>query len=75
MTTPPYYDYNWTAGSALDEKFGAGFTRQVQEALLAMNTEEHGAILELFNTERFITTQNDNYQAIEGVARELGMIK
>jgi len=74
-TTPPYYDYNWTAASALDEKFGAGFTRKVQEALLALSAEEHGEILGLFSTERFITTENDNYQAIEEVARDLGIIK
>ena len=74
-TTPPYYDYNWTAASALDEKFGAGFTRKVQEALLALSAEEHGEILDLFSTERFIVTENDNYQAIEEVARGLGMIK
>ena len=74
-TTPPYYDYNWTAASALDEKFGAGFTRKVQEALLALSAGEHREILELFNTERFITTGNDNYRAIEEVARELGIIK
>ena len=74
-TTQPYYDYNWTAASALDEKFGVGFTRKVQEALLALSTEEHGEILELFSTERFIATENDNYRAIEEVARGLGIIK
>lgn len=74
-TTPPYFDYNWTAASALDGEFGAGFTQKVQEALLALNTGEHQEILELFSTEGFITTENDNYQAIENVARGLGIIR
>ena len=74
-TTPPYYDYNWTAASALDEKFGAGFTLRVQDALLDLSAPEHGEILELFSTERFVITENANYLAIEQVARDLGIIK
>lgn len=74
-TTPSYYDYNWTARSDMDRKFGEGFTRRVQEALLALNAEEHPEILELFSTERFIATENANYKAIEEVARGLGIIK
>ena len=74
-TTPPYFDYNWTASSGMDERFGSGFTQKVQEALLALNTDEHQEILELFSTDRFIATENDNYQAIEDVARGLGIIR
>ena len=74
-TTPPYYDYNWTANSTLDERFGPGFTRKVQEVLLVLSTEDNKEILELFNTNRFISTKNENYQAIEEVARGLGIIK
>ena len=59
----------------MDERFGAGFTQKVQEALLALNTDEHQEILELFSTDRFIATENDNYQAIEDVARGLGIIR
>ena len=55
--------------------YGDGFTDRVQAALLALNPQEHGEILELFSTERFIATENDNYQAIESVARELGIIQ
>ncbi len=74
-TTPNYFNYNWTARADLDEVYGDGFTNKVQAALLALNTQEHGEILELFSTERFIATENDNYQAIESVARELGIIQ
>ena len=74
-TTPNYVNYNWTARADLDEVYGDGFTDKVQAALLALNPQEHGEILELFSTERFIATENDNYQAIESVARELGIIQ
>ncbi|MEE8465943.1 MAG: PhnD/SsuA/transferrin family substrate-binding protein, partial [Dehalococcoidia bacterium] len=74
-TTPPYYDYNWTAASELDERFGTGFTLKVQEALLALSAEDNKEILDLFSTEQFIATENGNYRAIEAVARDLGIIK
>ncbi len=74
-TTPPYFDYNWTAGSRVDEIFGEGFTLKIQTALLELSLPEHAEILKLFSTERFIATENANYLAIEDVARELGIIK
>ena len=74
-TTPNYFNYNWTARADLDDVYGDGFTDKVRAALLALNQQEHGEILELFSTERFIATENANYQAIESVARELGIIQ
>ena len=74
-TTPPYYDYNWTASGAMDQEFGGGFTQKVQDALLALSSSEHQEILDLFSTQRFIATENANYRAIEEVARGLGIIK
>ena len=73
--TPAYYDYNWTVQGDLDEVYGEGFTDKIRQALLDLNPEEHGEILDLFSTEKFIPTSNDNYQAIEDVARELEIIK
>ena len=74
-TTPAYFDYNWTVASGVGEKFGYGFSRRIQKALLEIGAEENQEILSLFSTERFISTENDNYQAIEDVARDLGIIK
>ncbi|MFQ6030983.1 MAG: putative selenate ABC transporter substrate-binding protein, partial [Dehalococcoidia bacterium] len=74
-TTPDYFDYNWTVRSDLDLIYGEGFTDRLQAALLMLNTEEHGEILELFSTERFIGSNNQNYQAIEDVARGLELIR
>ena len=73
--TPAYYDYNWTVQGDLDEIYGEGFTDKIRQTLLDLNPQDHGEILELFSTEKFIPTGNDNYQAIEDVARELEIIK
>lgn len=74
-TTPSYFDYNWTAASDVDEKFGDGFTRDIQAALVALSAENNSEILNLFSTERFIATENSNYEAIEEVAKDLVIIK
>jgi phosphonate transport system substrate-binding protein len=74
-TTPEYFDYHWMARPDLDQIYGAGFTERVQAALLKLNPQEHAEILELFSTEKFIETNNDNYQAIEEVARAQGLIQ
>ncbi len=73
--TPAYYDYNWTVQGNLDEIYGEDFTDKLKQALLDLDPYEHGEILELFSTSKFIPTSNDNYQAIEDVARELEIIK
>jgi len=74
-TTPGFFDYNWTASGELDRIYGEGFTGRVQRALLRLNQEEHREILDLFSTARFITTDNRNYERLEGVARDLEMIR
>ena len=74
-TTPDYFDYNWTIRPGLDEIYGEGFSVKFQQALLKLNAEEHQEILDLFSTDKFISTQNSNYDAIEQVARELKIIQ
>ncbi|MYC29099.1 MAG: putative selenate ABC transporter substrate-binding protein [Chloroflexi bacterium] len=74
-TTPEYVNYNWTVQGNLDEVYGDGFTDKIKTALLNLGPAEHGEIMELFSTEKFIETNNANYQPIESVARDLGMIR
>lgn len=73
-TTPAYYDYNWTINSNVEDVFGKGTKEKVKEALLSI-TGEQKEIADLFQTDKFIETKNDNYQKIEKVARELKIIK
>jgi phosphonate transport system substrate-binding protein len=72
-TTPAYYDYNWTINN-VDETFGKGTKEKVKKALLSMD-EDQKEILDLFATDKFTETKNENYEAIEKVAKELGIIK
>lgn len=68
-TTPSYYDYNWTINNVDEET-----KTKVKEALLSM-TGEQNKIMDLFQADKFIETKNENYQAIEDVAKELEIIK
>ena len=72
-TTPSYYDYNWTINS-VDPVFGEGTKVKVKTALLSMGSEQK-EILDFFETDKFIETKNENYSAIEAVAKQLGIIK
>ena len=74
--TPPYFNYNWSARGDLDETFGEGFTQRLQDALLDMHLDSGQAeILETFRTDSFIASSNENYAAIESVAKSLGMLQ
>jgi phosphonate transport system substrate-binding protein len=73
-TTPPYYDYNWTVNKGLDEKYGEGTKDKVKSAILSM-TSDDSEVMTLLQADSFIESNNDNYEAIEEVARQLGIIK
>ena len=77
QTTPPYFNYNWSVRGDLDETFGDGFTERLQSALLSLDPsdEREGEILDLFQASAFVPTDNGNYENIESVARDLGIIR
>lgn len=75
--SPAYYDYHWVISPEVDERYGAGFSEKVQQALLKLDpgNPEQKEILELFGATNFIATENENYAEIEAVGREIGKIK
>jgi phosphonate transport system substrate-binding protein len=75
--TPPYFDYHWVAQPDLNERFGEGFVAALTDALLDLDgdTAEEQAILELFSAGKFIPTTSANYDSIEDVARQIGVIR
>ncbi|WP_066304886.1 putative selenate ABC transporter substrate-binding protein [Bacillus sp. FJAT-29814] len=73
-TTPDYYDYNWTINSNVEDVFGKGTKDKVKDVLLSFNGEQQ-EIVDLFQTNKFIETNNKNYGKIEQVAKELKIIK
>jgi phosphonate transport system substrate-binding protein len=78
-TTPEYFDYHWTINKTeVMDKYGKDAKENIKKALLEMSIEKGGSqaeALKFFQTEKFIETKNDNYKAIEEVAKGLKMIK
>lgn len=70
-TTPDYYDYHWAINSDDQTKV------KVKEALLSMDSGDENAknVLDFFQTDKFIETNNKNYEKIESVAKKLGLVK
>ena len=76
-TTPGYVDYHWVVRPGLDEVYGSGFAQRVVDALFKLNASNSGRdaeIMNAFQADWFIPTNNENYQAIEKIARDLGII-
>lgn len=74
--TPAYFDYHWVAHPGIDETYGQGTTERIVDALLTMDDggEEAQRVLALFEDDAFVATDDDNYEAIEQVARDLDLI-
>ena len=72
-TTPGYYDYNWTARADMD----ANLRQKLTDAFLSLdvNIGQDKEILSLQRSSRFISTQSENYAAIEAVTRSAGLLK
>lgn len=72
-TTPPFYDYNWTARPGLD----AALARKLGDAFLKLDPANpgHKEILALQRASKFIPTQVSNYDGIEAAAKSAGLIK
>lgn len=70
--TPPFPDYNWVIRGDVDQRFGAGFTQNVQDALVGMTDPD---LLASFPREAFIPATNEQFAPIERTAKELGLIE
>ena len=75
--SPAYFDYHWVINPQVKERYGEDFVERVQAALLKLdpNVPEQKEILELFGADRFVETENSNYQQIEEVGRAIGKIQ
>lgn len=72
-TTPPYFDYNWTARGDLDPKIQAKIT----QAFLKLDPANpaHKEIMALQRASKFIPTRAENYKGIETAAHAAGLLK
>jgi phosphonate transport system substrate-binding protein len=75
--TPPYFDYHWVGQPDLDERFGDGFSADLLAAFESLDASDpaDAEILDLFGAGAFIATENSNYDAIEAVGRDAGLIR
>ena len=69
--TPAYPDYQWTLRGDADDRYGAGFTDRVQQALLDMTDPE---LLAAFPRSGFIPAENADYAPIENTAVTIGIM-
>ncbi len=69
--TPVYADYNFTAHPDLEKVFGAGFTKKLTDALLAMKDEN---LLAAFKRSGFIPAKNAEFEAIGAIAKDAGFL-
>ncbi|MBF0287730.1 MAG: putative selenate ABC transporter substrate-binding protein [SAR324 cluster bacterium] len=70
--TPTYVDYNWTVRGDVDKKFGKGFTRKLQNALITMHDK---TLLDSFPRKQFIKADNSMYAPILETAMNIGIIE
>ena len=70
--TPGYPDYNWTIRGDVEETYGGGFIKKVQQALLDITDP---AILDAFPRSSFIPADNSMYKTILDTAIEVGIIR
>ena len=75
--TPSYYDYHWVIRPDVKERYDDDFVERVQAVLLKLDpgVPEQKEILDLFGAQKFIATENANYDQIEAVGREIGKIQ
>lgn len=74
--TPTYHDYHWLLQPSAIERFGADLEANVLSALTALSADdpEHAVILEFFGAGAFVPSELSNYDEIEQIGRELGLI-
>lgn len=70
--TPFYADYNWTVRPDVDAQFGEGFTQRLQDTLLAIDDP---TLLAALPREKLIAADNNDFFAIQVVAKSLNMLR
>ncbi len=76
FVTPPYHDYHWVIRPDAANRYGPDFVARVSRAFSELDPADPEAkqILDLFGAERFIPTDNGNYDQIEAIGRKRGLI-
>jgi phosphonate transport system substrate-binding protein len=70
--TPTYPDYNWTIRDNVDETYGKGFIKKVQQALIDIQDR---AILDAFPRSSFIPADNSMFKPVLDAAIAVEIIR
>lgn len=70
--SPPYSDYHVLACSDLDKRFGEGFQRKLESAMLSMNA--NGQLMKIFGRSHFVKASKRDFTDVERAAKQLGLI-
>ena len=73
MTTPPYYNYNWTVRGDLDP----ALVKKITDAFLKLDASNPAQkeLMDLQRASKYIPTKSSNYDGLEKAARSAGLIK
>jgi phosphonate transport system substrate-binding protein len=74
--TPAYHDYHWLLGPQAVERLGADLPDRLTAYFTGLSADDpaDAEVLELFGAGSFIPTVASNYEQIEDIGRDLGLI-
>jgi phosphonate transport system substrate-binding protein len=74
--TPAYHDYHWLLGPTAVERLGEDLPGRLTDYFTGLSADDPGdaEVLELFGAGSFTETEASNYEQIEEIGRDLGLI-
>jgi len=72
-TTPTYADYNWTAHPILEERYGAGFLKRLQDTLVGI--QDANLLQAMDRVEGLIPATNAEYDGTRSTMLSVGMLR
>ena len=74
--TPAYHDYHWLLGPQAVERLGADLPGRLTGYFTGLSADDpaDADVLELFGAGSFVETEASNYEQIEDIGRDLGLI-
>ncbi|MCA0143884.1 putative selenate ABC transporter substrate-binding protein [Blastococcus sp. LR1] len=73
--TPTYHDYHWLLGPKAVERLGADLPERLTAYFTGLTQDDDAEVLELFGAGSFIPTEAANYELIEQIGRDLGLVR
>ena len=74
--TPAYHDYHWVLGPQAVARLGEELPQQLTDYFLGLSVDDPDdeAVLDLFGAQRFTATEESDYDQIEQIGEQLGLI-